>query len=180
MEKFVRNEIGLELYLVACINSEEEYTMRQKYLNEGFDACSEFSPGPQISHMQKITQQKEFVCDVFQGEIYDYKAFVEKKAYLSFPKDKVYRAVCPMWDNTARKKNKGMILDGATPSLYKQWLIDIIHETKNNKTIDDNFIFINAWNEWAEGAYLEPDLKWKYGYLEATKDAILACRQVTD
>lgn len=81
-----------------------------------------------------------------------------------------------MWDNTARKKNRGVILDGSISDLYKQWLIDIIKETKSNITLDDKLIFINAWNEWAEGAYLEPDLKWKYGYLEATKDAILESR----
>lgn len=81
-----------------------------------------------------------------------------------------------MWDNTARKKDKGVVLDGATPDLYKQWLKDIIIETRNSKNLDDNIIFINAWNEWAEGAYLEPDLKWKYGYLEATRDAIIETR----
>ena len=64
-----------------------------------------------------------------------------------------------MWDNTARKKNRGVILDGSIPDLYKQWLIDIIKETKSNIKLDDKLIFINAWNEWAEGAYLEPDLK---------------------
>lgn len=88
----------------------------------------------------------------------------------------LYRAVTPMWDNTPRRKNKGTIYDGSTPDLYKQWLRDIIIETKDNSTIDDKIIFINACNEWAEGAYLEPDLKWKYGYLEATKDAILESR----
>lgn len=55
-------------------------------------------------------------------------------------------------------------------------LFNIIIETKDNSTVDDKIVFINAWNEWAEGAYLEPDLKWKYGYLEATKDAILESR----
>lgn len=69
-----------------------------------------------------------------------------------------------------------MILDGATPELYKKWLKDIITETKSNKNLDDDIIFINAWNEWAEGTYLEPDLKWQYSYLEATKQAILETR----
>lgn len=81
-----------------------------------------------------------------------------------------------MWDNTPRRKNRSTIFDGATPNLYKQWLSDIILETNKNTTIDDKIILINAWNEWAEGAYLEPDLKWQYGYLEATRDAILECR----
>lgn len=81
-----------------------------------------------------------------------------------------------MWDNTPCRKNRSTIFDGATPNLYKQWLSDIILETNKNTTIDDKIIWINAWNEWGEGAYLEPDLKWKYGYLEATKDAILESR----
>lgn len=67
-------------------------------------------------------------------------------------------------------------MDGATPTLYKEWLKDMIIETKNNNTLDDSLIFLFAWNEWAEGAYLEPDLKWQYGYLEATKEAIMETR----
>ena len=84
-----------------------------------------------------------------------------------------------MWDNSARKINKGVVFDYSTPDLYQNWLEDIILETKekySKNLLDENLIFINAWNEWAEGAYLEPDLRWGYGYLNATLKAILNTR----
>ncbi len=173
---YVKERTGLELYLIASLGTPEEANKSQKYIDEGFDACSEFAPGSYLDSLENVTQNKEFVCEVFQGKIYDYKEFVESKRYLRHSNKKIFSAVMPMWDNTPRKKNKGIILDGSTPDLYKQWLIDIIKETKENNIIDDRMIFINAWNEWAEGAYLEPDLKWKYEYLEATADAIRCSR----
>ncbi len=174
--EYVHQKVGLELYIVGDIRSDSRKDYDTDYKTLGFDAAAEFAPGPQMRFMNIITDKKKFVCDKFLGKVYDYKDFVENKKYFQLKKNGLYRAVSPMWDNTARKKNKGMILDGATPDLYKQWLLDIINETKANNTIDDKLIFINAWNEWAEGTYLEPDLKWKYGYLEATKDAILESR----
>lgn len=174
--EYVREKTGLEIYLIASLGSEQQATESSKFIEIGFDACSEFAIGPQLPYMKKITSTKEFLCKNFEGEVYDYQDFVLNKGYLKLPSKKIFRAVSPMWDNTARKKNRGLILDGSTPELYKEWLVDIIKETKNNDTLDEKFIFINAWNEWAEGAYLEPDLRWKYGYLEATKDAIIASR----
>lgn len=83
----------------------------------------------------------------------------------------------PMWDNTPRRNNRGnMIFHGATPRLYKEWLEEVILHLKHNCQMDDNIIFINAWNEWGEGAYLEPDRYYGYAYLEATKDAIIETR----
>lgn len=174
--EYVHQEVGLDLYIVGDIRSDSKSDYDTDYRALGFDAAAEFAPGPQMRLMNLVTDKKKFVCDKFLGKVYDYKEFVENKKYFQLKKNGLYRAVSPMWDNTARKKDKGMILDGATPDLYKRWLLDIINETKANDTIDDKLIFINAWNEWAEGTYLEPDLKWKYGYLEATKDAILESR----
>ena len=124
--------------------------------------------------MNVITESKQFVCDKFLGKVYDYKDFVENKRYFQLKKKGLYRALSPLWDNTARKKNRGLILDGSTPDLYKQWLIDIIRETKMNDTIDDRIIFINAWNEWGEGAHLEPCRNWGYAFLNATGRALAA------
>lgn len=174
---YVYKAIGKELYIVASMEASKD-TLSHDYLADGYDASSEFAPGPQMLFMKKITESKKFVCDSFQGVIYDYKDFVEKKGYFSYFNKKQFRAVCPMWDNTARRKNSSTVLDGATPALYRKWLVDVIRETLSNKDIEEPFIFINAWNEWAEGAYLEPDLKWKYGYLKATRDAIIEARNI--
>lgn len=72
------------------------------------------------------------------------------------------------WDNTARKKN-GMMFIGANPDKFGEYLKKLINLKSNKKT---GFIFINAWNEWAEGAYLEPDERYGYAYLEGVKKAI--------
>ena len=56
-----------------------------------------------------------------------------------------------------------------TPSIYGAWLKFIRSYTRlNSPSADENFIFINAWNEWGEGCHLEPDIRWGLGYLEET------------
>ena len=59
-----------------------------------------------------------------------------------------------------------------TPKDYKKWLLDDILWTKEHLPKNEQYIFINAWNEWAEGAHLEPDQHYGYAYLEATKQAL--------
>ena len=173
--RVVKEELGEDLYLIASIGLVKQYNT--DYTVYGFDAMSEFSPGPQLPSMHDISQEKEFVCKVWQGLVYDYPRFIRERAYLRNPLKKLFRAVTPMYDNTARRGNRAIVLDGATPTLYKTWLTDVVVETMKNTSLDDKLIFINAWNEWAEGAYLEPDLKWQYGYLEATADALKEARR---
>ena len=74
------------------------------------------------------------------------------------------------WDNTARKGSKGLSYVGRTPKEFKNYLSRLIKKAKSEYKKD--IIFINAWNEWAEGCYLEPDKKHRYGYLEAVYDAL--------
>lgn len=176
---YIKNKTGYELYIIAAMNDTYESYRESDFLSVGFDAISEFCLGPQRKYFSDIKNNKKFVCDEFLGNVYDYRDFVVNKKYFSESLPKLYRAITPMWDNSARKVNKGIILDGSTPELYRMWLEDIMMETKVNKErnkIDDNLIFINAWNEWSEGAYLEPDLKYGYGYLNATLQAMINLR----
>lgn len=73
------------------------------------------------------------------------------------------------WDNTARNKN-GRVFDGASPEKFGKYMKKLIQKVQSDYKSD--IIFINAWNEWAEGAYLEPDKKNGYSYLESLKKAI--------
>lgn len=73
------------------------------------------------------------------------------------------------WDNTARKKN-GLSHIGATPEKFGFYMSLLIEKILMNN--QEPVIFINAWNEWGEGAYLEPDEKHQYGYLEALKNVV--------
>ena len=171
----VKEALGENLYIIASIGLAKQYST--DYIARGFDAMCEFSPGAQLANMHDISQDKDFICKAWEGIIYDYPRFVRGQDYFCNSPRKLFRAVTPMYDNTARRANRALVLDGATPELYKRWLTDVSIETLENKSLDDKIIFINAWNEWAEGAYLEPDLKWKYGYLEATADALKEMRK---
>lgn len=73
------------------------------------------------------------------------------------------------WDNTARKKN-GTVYVGASPEKFKDYLVRLLNRVQAESS--NPMVFINAWNEWAEGAYLEPDEKYRYKYLEAVKEAL--------
>ena len=73
------------------------------------------------------------------------------------------------WDNSPRNKN-GICYIGSNPSIFGEYMSRLVKKIK--KEYSSEFLFINAWNEWAEGAFLEPDEKYGYGYLEALKKVI--------
>lgn len=73
------------------------------------------------------------------------------------------------WDNTARNKN-GLVYDGADPQKFGKYMKALVKKVEAEYSTP--YIFINAWNEWAEGTYLEPDSDYEYGYLEALSEAL--------
>lgn len=167
-------EQGLgELYLIAV----KENMIDVDWCKKGYDALSEFHPGTIYAQCLKINSQISSVRKDFSGEVFSYEDLVRNKKYFNYSLPKLYRSVMPMWDNTARRDHQGMIFQGAVPVLYKEWLKDVIWENEAKKNVDDNIVFINAWNEWGEGAYLEPDGFYGYAYLNATKEAVEECRE---
>lgn len=89
-----------------------------------------------------------------------------KRERLYSDKD-VYLGAFPGWDNTPRFKNRSLIIKNSTPKKFEDYLL------KQVKRSQSGYVFINAWNEWAEGAYLEPDKNNHYAYLEAIKSVKL-------
>ena len=83
---------------------------------------------------------------------------------------KTFRTVFPRWDNSPRKAYTGAyIFDGTTPEIYGKWLSFAVNDTQKKMTRDERIVFINAWNEWGEGAVLEPDRRYGYAYLDVTR-----------
>ncbi len=144
----------------------EEFT--SKY---NLDALFEFFPQGIAVYDMKYKQTK-FMNHKFKGSCWDVDDFVKNKKYLYTTNANLFKCAFPHWDNTARKCYNGADVYQNTPQNYKTWLSDIINWTKENKHKNEQIVFINAWNEWAEGAHLEPDQKYGYAYLQATKDAL--------
>ena len=138
----------------------------------GFDAAIEFPPNymapPEISRSVKPLSPD------FAGRVFDWRYFVERARHYTKPEYTLFRGCCPSWDNTARRKNKGTVFLHSSPTAYREWLVNAIKDTcERFGNADERLVFVNAWNEWAEGAHLEPDQKYGYAWLDATRKALV-------
>jgi O-antigen biosynthesis protein len=138
----------------------------------GFDAAVEFPPHKLAEGAPVLNSQVEIVNPDYQGVICDYSYMVEsaKKVYSS--DFTLFRGVCPSWDNEARKPGRGITYRNSTPALYQEWLAQACRYGAKEPDPEKRLVFINAWNEWSEGAYLEPDRRYGYAYLQATANAL--------
>jgi len=151
----------------------------------GFDAAVDFVPdwkylpdpkkplGYNYSIFRKI-MKRAFPENIFLfNHISKYAAFMENMINRPEPNFKLFPGVTPGWDNSARKRKFAHIFYGSNPKLYGEWLkIAINLSRKRFINIEEQLVFINAWNEWGEGNHLEPDLKWGRAYLEKTRDVL--------
>lgn len=84
-----------------------------------------------------------------------------------------YRCATPGWDNTSRKGAHGALALGNTPKMFGKSVLSAALATIVDERINRNgFLFVNAWNEWCEGAHLEPDVRDGYDYLQANKQVM--------
>lgn len=104
--------------------------------------------------------------------IINFSNYIQQKGYLADKKYPVFKTCFPGWDNTPRKLYSGGYCCLMNDSDFHQWLSDIILWTKEHHTPDENIIYINAWNEWAEGAILEPTTFFGYKNLDILKKTI--------
>ena len=137
----------------------------------GFDGAIEFPPNN--SAPPDITQNVKPLSDEFTGKVYDWDIFPKRSDYYEPTDYPLFRTVCPAWDNTARRKQGGTVFENSTPDRYRHWLANALKDTERRiKNPNERLIFINAWNEWAEGAHLEPDARHGHAYLAATRQAL--------
>ncbi|QKC93902.1 glycoside hydrolase family 99-like domain-containing protein [Mesorhizobium sp. NZP2298] len=139
----------------------------------GFDAAVEFPPD--LGTSPEINASIPTLKGSFTGKVYDWTELAGRsRAYPEVPYT-LFRGLCPSWDNTARRAEAASVLVNASPARYGEWLANAIVDTCDRfADFDSRLIFVNAWNEWAEGAYLEPDARYGFAYLQETRDALSA------
>lgn len=123
--------------------------------------------GNDILH-REIKENKPNENNVRKIDNYDF--LWEKILSMEPNKENIIPGAFTDWDNTPRRMYNGKIIIGSNPQKFKKYLSAQIERAKNIYKKDCIFIF--AWNEWSEGGYLEPDEKYKYGYLEAVREAL--------
>ena len=136
----------------------------------GFDACVEFPPqglaAPSSDPMIPIRED-------FVGVRYDYEATVLDSVSRASVNYKRYQSVFPSWDNTPRQPARGDSFVNASPEAFQVYVEEKLDEVTRMFVGDERLLFVNAWNEWAEGAHLEPDQKFGHRWLEAIRNALL-------
>ncbi|WP_103663250.1 glycoside hydrolase family 99-like domain-containing protein [Microbacterium sp. CJ77] len=151
-----------ELHLVAA---ETKPGIRPE--SYGVDAVAEFPPVG--SNVLSVAQLRPLngLDKEFRGRLMSYPRLARRFSRRREPRFVRYRGVAPGWDNSPRRRSRATIYVGSTPELYRRWLKDArTHEMGARG--QDGLVFVNAWNEWAEGAYLEPDGRHGDAYLRAT------------
>lgn len=138
----------------------------------GVDSYVLFPP-----HEAQKTSVKDEMLDVardFDGTIFSYDSVVEAdiarfEGGYPWP---VHRGAMLGWDNTARRPRDSRIFVGASPARFHRWLREILRQEDAHNDADESLVFINAWNEWAEGTALEPSTRFHRGYLHAVRSAL--------
>lgn len=154
------NGIG-EIHLVAALTHGNT-----SFEHFGFDAGVEFPPHNCLvknyaSDLPGIGSTTEAVALKFNDIATQYLSH-------DYRKRRVYRGLFPSWDNTARRKTNPLIVLDGNPDNYERWLNEASEKTIAERDPNDRLVFINAWNEWAEGCHLEADIKYGNGFLDAT------------
>jgi len=132
----------------------------------GFDLAVEFSPNGM--NPRKLNPISIGLGDGFEGCIYDWISLVERSRSYSVPGYPLVRCINPGWDNSPRKGGRANVFVGNSPRRFVEYVENALGYASGAGALTD-FVFVNAWNEWAEGAFLEPSDRYGYAFLDALR-----------
>jgi lipopolysaccharide biosynthesis protein len=145
------------IHLCAALTNDNE-----DYEQFGFDSGLQFPP--HNCRCENVNDAIDFYTP-FHGRAVEYANFAQWYLDRTYESANVFRTVSPCWDQTARVGSRAFLAINGTPANYEYWLAETLRRTA------DRFVFINAWNEWAEGCHLEPDRRFQKQFLDATLKA---------
>jgi len=176
------------------IMAQKSYNFPDRKCINDFDAIFHFQPFETVVskdfdashiHNKKWFRYVRYLPETVQEKLRDIRGFFKNRLTIydydivwenilkERPDEKLltYQGAFVDWDNTARYGDRATIFKGATPERFKYWFGKLVDKV-SEKPPGDQIIFLNAWNEWAEGAYLEPDEKFQFKYLEAVRQVL--------
>lgn len=137
----------------------------------GFDAAVEFPPN--LPHnLPLLNSSVRLLNPQYAGRIHHYADLARMMTERPRPGYPLFKTVVPGWDNEARRPGRGSTFAFSTPRAYQDWLEAACRYALQEADPEGRMVFINAWNEWAEGAHLEPDRQHGSAYLQATAEAL--------
>ena len=162
--------IAESFYFVACTDDISEHA---KAISLGFDAVTN-NP---VKRMRVAFDSKKnalflriiqrFIKRPFKT--IDYKEAVKYLFTEEEKREDTIPILMPNWDRSPRGGRSAVIWHNSTPLLFKNHALQVLNEVRRK---DNKLVFLKSWNEWAEGNYMEPDLKYGHGYIKALKEAI--------
>jgi lipopolysaccharide biosynthesis protein len=134
----------------------------------GFDAAVEFQPNWSVARaalwrkgLRWAGSRLHLWPDKPRMFRFPYDDLVDRTLAQPAPAYPRFPCVTPRWDNSARRRRGAVVIEGATPARYEHWLRETARRNPSG------LVFVNAWNEWGEGAHLEPCQRWGTAWLEA-------------
>ena len=149
------------------------HTMEQEFIedikNMGYDAVNFSAHHQAFPHKEPakgilhyLTALKNSIS--LKPKVVEYEKAIELMKSNYFKEENVYPTIIPNWDHTPRSGNFGTCFNNCTPELFAKH-VSYILETIRPKKIDNQVVFLKSWNEWGEGNYMEPDMKYGDGYI---------------
>ena len=138
-----------------------------------FDSAIEFPPN--LGSPESVTGSLRLINPVFKGAVLDWRTLRKPDDAVDNQSKHIYPGVNPGWDNEARRPGSGRIFLHSAAGRYSRWLR---HSIRASAEKHAPLVFINAWNEWAEGAILEPDARFGYANLDATRSALASASPI--
>ena len=158
-------ENGFDGFFLTASNFDESFTPSEW----GIDAVTEFPPHgfPEFAEEHRMR-----LLNTTNYHIKSLSEYIQRQMYLEKKDYPVFKTCFPSWDNLPRKAWSNGVCFLLSEEEFSLWLNGIIKWTKENNTPEKQYVYINAWNEWGEGAILEPTQRYGYKYLQIVKDCL--------
>lgn len=167
-----RRRLNVEFGLTPLMFMAQTFHARDPR-NYGMDGAIEFPPH-KLAQSYFVRPASDAYSNTYQGSIVPYDQLVEASLTEKPSPFPLIKTLVPSWDNDARRPNRGLTLEGIAPSKYQAWLHALIGRAMREPVFGRAVVAINAWNEWAEAAYIEPDVYYGSAFLNATARALVA------